>query len=93
MKQLTINPSNKRFYSEEFIKGFECGTQRQLEADKKSRPQGEWIRINSLYSIDKTYRCSVCGKVIYDMPMDEYYDPAYKGCPYCLTRMKGADDE
>ncbi len=57
------------------------------------RPQGKWVRINSLYSIDRTYRCSVCGKVIYDMPMDEYYDPAYKGCPYCLVRMKGADDE
>lgn len=57
------------------------------------RPKGKWIRISSLYSLDRTYRCSVCGKVIDDMPMDEYYDPAYKGCPYCLTRMKGADDE
>lgn len=57
------------------------------------RPQGKWIRISSLYSLDRTYRCSVCGKVIDDMPMDEYYDPAYKGCPYCFTRMKGADDE
>ena len=55
--------------------------------------QGKWIRISSLYSLDRTYRCSVCGKVIDDMPMDEYYDPAYKGCPYCLTRMKGADDD
>ena len=55
--------------------------------------QGKWIRISSLYSLDRTYKCSVCGKVIDDMPMDEYYDPAYKGCPYCLTRMKGADDD
>lgn len=41
MKQLTINPNNKRFYSEDFIKGFECGTQRQLEADKADIPT--WI--------------------------------------------------
>ena len=56
------------------------------------RPQGEWVRISSLYSLDRMYRCSVCGKVIDDMPMNEYYDPAYKGCPYCLTRMKGEND-
>lgn len=63
---------------------------RELEA---KRPQGEWIKISSPYSLDRIYRCSVCGEVIEDMPMDEYYDPAYKGCPYCLARMKGADDE
>ena len=44
MKQLTINPNNRQYYSEDFIKGFECGTQRQFEADKSDadRPQG-WI--------------------------------------------------
>ena len=41
MKQLTINPNNRQYYSEEFIKGFECGTQRQLEADKADIPT--WI--------------------------------------------------
>lgn len=41
LKQLTINPSNKLYYSEDFIKGFECGTQRQLEADKADIPT--WI--------------------------------------------------
>ena len=44
MKQLTINPNNRRFYSKDFIKGFECGTQRQLEADKADIPQ--WIPCN-----------------------------------------------
>ena len=42
MKRLTINPSNESYYSEDFIKGFEYGTQRQLEADLADRPQG-WI--------------------------------------------------
>ena len=45
MKRLTINPSNKPYYSEDFIKGFEYGTQRQLEADLADRPQG-WIPCN-----------------------------------------------
>lgn len=41
MKQLTINPNNRQYYSEDFIKGFECGTQRQLEVDKADIPT--WI--------------------------------------------------
>ena len=36
MKQITINPNNEPYYSEDFIKGFKCGAQRQLEADKAS---------------------------------------------------------
>ena len=43
MKQLKINPSNEPYYSEDFIKGFKCGAERQFEADKADRPQGEWI--------------------------------------------------
>ena len=35
MKQITINPSNEKYYSEDFIKGFKCGAERQFEADKK----------------------------------------------------------
>lgn len=41
MKQLMINPKNRQYYSEDFIKGFECGTQRQFEADKADIPT--WI--------------------------------------------------
>ena len=45
MRQLTINPNNRQYYSEDFIKGFNCGAQRQFEADKSDadRPQGNWI--------------------------------------------------
>ena len=44
MKQITINPNNEPYYSEDFIKGFKCGAERQFEADKSDadRPQ-EWI--------------------------------------------------
>ena len=34
MSKLTINPNNRKYYSEEFIKGFECGVERQYEKDK-----------------------------------------------------------
>ena len=43
MKLITINPNSKPYYSEDFIKGFKCGAERQFEADKADRPQGEWI--------------------------------------------------
>lgn len=33
MKQIEVNPSNEKYYSSEFIKGFNCGAQRQFEAD------------------------------------------------------------
>ena len=44
MKQIAINPNNRKYYSDEFIRGFECGAERQFEADKTDadRPQ-EWI--------------------------------------------------
>ena len=41
MKLITINPNNEPYYSEDFIKGFKCGAQRQFEADKADRPQGD----------------------------------------------------
>lgn len=87
MKRLTINPSNKPYYSEDFIKGFEYGTQRQLEADLADRPQGEWIEVD-----DATIscRCSVCGWEAH-LYEDDVYGMPY--CPNCGAKMKGADDE
>lgn len=40
MKLITINSNNEPYYSEDFIKGFKCGAERQFEADKADRPQG-----------------------------------------------------
>lgn len=40
MKQLHINEKNKRYYSESFIKGFECGTERQFNEDRNAYKQG-----------------------------------------------------
>ena len=54
MKQIKVNPSNEKYYSSEFIKGFNCGAQRQFEADmadRKTEPQ--------------TIRCPKCGRSDY----------------------------
>lgn len=51
------------------------------------RPHGEWEMqedIDGLYGI-----CSICG---HDADFSHYYK-AYKFCPNCGARMKGADDE
>ena len=37
MKLLEINPNNRKYYSEEFIKGFECGVERQFNADMEEK--------------------------------------------------------
>ena len=87
MKLITINPNNEPYYSEDYIKGFQCGAQRQFEADKADRPQGEWInsqgrpmRLYESYSAN----CSACGE--WSEYLTEY-------CPHCGARMKGADDD
>ena len=36
MRPITIKSNNEPYYSEDFIKGFKCGAQRQLEVDKAS---------------------------------------------------------
>ena len=36
MKLIKVNPNNTAYYSDEFIKGFECGAKRQFEADMRA---------------------------------------------------------
>lgn len=35
MNRLEINPNNEKYYSKEFIQGYECGTKSQFDADMK----------------------------------------------------------
>jgi len=36
IKKIQINEQNAHYYSDDFRKGFECGAERQYEADKKA---------------------------------------------------------
>ena len=72
MEQTTFNPNNEPYYSEDFIKGFKCGAERQFEADKADIPRWipcserlpseeerkEWID-NNLDGIGYLYPCLV----------------------------------
>ena len=89
MRLITINSANEPYYSEDFIKGFKCGAERQLEADKADRPQGDWEdtgkdpdHSHPLTAI--WYRCSECG---------DGTNTKTNYCPSCGARMKGADDD
>ena len=59
------------------------------------RPQGEWIESFKPITVKQGYiwktklthdgwSCSKCSEVV---------EKRYPNCPYCLARMKGADDE
>lgn len=46
MEKVKINPNNFKYYSDSFIMGFECGVNKQYEADMKSLSEhgkGKWI--------------------------------------------------
>ena len=41
--KLEINPNNRKYYTDDFIKGFECGIERQYEEDNKHQLNGDLI--------------------------------------------------
>ena len=92
MKQITFNPNNEPYYSEDFVKGFKCGAQRQFEADKADRPQGKWVDAEIPLESGDTMPIQVCNlcKTFYPLA---YTGGGHRFCPNCGARMKGADDE
>ena len=60
MRLITINPSNEPYYSDDFIKGFKCGAQRQLEADRAS------IKTKQVKYFDEDEKVWKIGSVIVD---------------------------
>ena len=85
MEKLKFNHSNAKYYSEDFIKGFECGVERQFEKDKAEQiniVRGKWE------FDEKGYYCNKCG-----------YRPfagAYQFCAVCgadMRRMKESEEE
>ena len=92
MELIEINPNNEPYYSEDFIKGFKCGAQRQFEADEADRPQGEWIDAEIPLESGGSMpiqACNLC-KTFYPLA---YTGGGHRFCPNCGARMKGADDE
>lgn len=79
MEKLKFNPNNKKYYSEEFIKGFECGVERQFNADM-TEETAEWVITGTkMYRYKKCSNCE-CAVELGDM---------WKHCPNCGRRMKG----
>lgn len=80
--KLEMNPNNRKYYSEDFIKGFECGVERQFNVDVAEKT-AEWI---SKDITDFVY-CSKCD-------YREWYTYAidYNYCPNCGARMKKETD-
>ena len=70
-----------------------CGTTYEImlmqmrEVPSADRPKGRWIY--DRYDSRGVNRCSECGAKIKGYGEDI----PFPNCPYCLARMKGADDE
>lgn len=65
MKLVQVAEENKRYYTKEFIHGFNTGAKTQLEADKKeAERRGRWIFDidDKGWSWNKPYMCDQCGK-------------------------------
>lgn len=89
MEKLKFNPDNKKYYSEEFIKGFECGVERQFEKDKAEIQPivlGKWI-----YK-DFNWYCSNCNQRVSTpgyVGTAEFMKEHFKICNHCGAKMEG----
>ena len=83
MNKIIINPNNKKYYSDDFIKGFECGVERQYEEDmKQDTAEWEYKEIPNTNIIG--WWCSNCH-------MGQKLQFAY--CPNCGAKMKESGEE
>lgn len=96
MKKLAINPSNKKYYSKEYIKGWEDGVKAQYEATIDA-VQGEWVRkekeINDCDGHRAFYwfECDQCGS---RPPKDTWGHEWHSNfCPNCGARMEGGGNK
>lgn len=94
MKLVQVAEQNKKYYTKEFIHGFNTGAKTQLEADKKNAERkGHWIGERLIYPsgiITFIYRCSECGceeRHAYEDTKPSNY------CPDCGTRMEAKENE
>lgn len=81
LKLIRVRRKNIKCFTPEFVKGFETGARRQLEADKAAMPRGRWLDRNGeptnyRYSV----YCSNCG---------DWSEYASTYCKSCGAYMKG----
>lgn len=68
MEKLKLKPNNKKYYSDEFIKGFECGVERQFNADMSENTTKQTIEelenikaeIYRHHNITCNFKCATC---------------------------------
>ena len=92
MKLVQVAEANKKYYTKEFIHGFNIGAKTQYEADKKEAGRtGRWIEEYSANHFQA--KCSACGEstlygITYDLEGNAYY---MNYCPNCGARMEAAE--
>ena len=86
MKLLQVTEQNKKYYSPDFVQGFNAGAKAQYEEDRKER-HGRWIEEYSANHFQA--KCSACGEstrygITYDLEGNAYY---MNYCPNCGAKM------
>lgn len=82
MKLLQVAEQNKKYYTKEFIHGFNTGAKTQYEADRKdAERRGMWL----------DGKCSNCGGHAPIWAVSKgYYKSNY--CPYCGVKMDEVEE-
>ena len=75
MEKIVMNPKNKEYYSDDFIKGWEQGVKDQFNA----RPCGEWKHYKD------EHLCTYCKEVVIGDWTDDYM---FDFCPHCGAEME-----
>ena len=82
MKLVQVAEANKKYYSKDFIHGFNTGAKTQLEADKKEMLRLGWWIYNANFA-EPPFKCSACGKS--QGRLSNY-------CPDCGAKMDEVED-
>ena len=95
MKLVQVAEENKRYYTKEFIHGFNTGAKTQLEADKKeAERRGRWINGNEgIWNAVILPKCSICGETFYEMNVNINGEYPYNYCPNCGASMMDEVEE
>lgn len=90
MKLVQVAEQNKKYYTKDFIHGFNTGAKTQLESDKKeAERRGRWINGNDgNWNAVIVPKCSICGETFYEMNVNINGEYTYNYCPNCGARME-----